>query len=671
MARVVHTILQLKDKYSQGIMRAGGRTEETRRQVQFLDNKVRGFKSSAVSAFTSATKSAAGMTAGFVALAGSAVGLVAGTQFATEMSSSLAQLRASTGATASETAALKREVADLYKQNIGESWSDLATSMATAKQVTGQTGEALKETTRQAVIYRDVFGEEVSQSIKASDTMMKNFGITSAQSYSLLVQGAQKGLNKSDELIDSANEYAPYFATLGFTADQMFDTFAAGLEKGAFNLDKVGDAVKEFNIRVKDDSKGTNEAFESLGLNAKKMAQTFAKGGPDAQKAFKQVVAAISSVKDPVQKNTIGVQLFGTMFEDLEKDVVAAMGSARKQFDMTKDSINEIADAKYSDIGSAFRGIKRDIEVGLFLPIAEKALPKVNEFATWVKSNMPNIRSWVEDGFAFGQKAIDGFSTAIKFAKDNAKWLTPVVVGLTAAIAAQKIVSTVTGLYKTWKTVTTGLTAAQAIMNVVMAANPLSWIALAIGAVVAAGVLLWQNWDTVKTKASELWTWLTEVWQGIREATMNAFDGVADKVKGAFENVVTFIKTPINAVINMINQVIDGLNSVSFTAPDWIPEWLGGGKTVGVNVPKIPNFKTGTGYFSGGLARTDEHGGEIKEYPNGTKVIPHDLSKRMLNGQGEVTINVYVQGNVIGNEEYANYMGNHIAQKVLIALGNV
>jgi len=671
MARVVHTILQLRDRFSQNIRRAAGQTEETRRQVQLLNNRVQNFRQTAVSGFAAAAKSAAGLTIGLGALAGTAVGLSAGIEFIGGMDASLASLKATTGATNAQIAVMKSDLESLYKQNIGESWDDLSASMSTVKQVTSLAGSELRETTRQAAVYKDVFGEEVSQSIKAVDTMMKNFGITSEQAYNLLVQGAQKGLNKSDELIDTANEYSVYFSKLGFSAEQMFDTFAAGIQAGAFNLDKVGDGIKEFGIRTKDGSQASLDAYKALGLNGAKMTAEFAAGGQKAQNAFLTTAKAIKEIKDPVVANTVSVQLFGTQAEDLEDRVIKAMGGAKKQFDMTKKSIDEIADAKYSDITSSFRGIKREIEVGLFMPIAEKALPKVREFGAWVKSNMPQIRTAVENAFSFGQKVIDGFGVAIKIAKDNAKWLTPVVMGLTAAFAAQKVVSTVTKMYNTWKTATTGLTAAQAIMNAVMAANPLSWIALAIGAVVAAGVLLWQNWDTVKTKASELWTWLTEVWQGIREATMNAFNGVADKVKGAFENVVTFIKTPINAVINMINMVIDGLNSVSFTAPDWIPEWLGGGKTIGVSVPKIKNFKTGTGYFSGGLARTDEHGGEIKEYPNGTKVIPHDLSKRMMNGQGEVTVNVYVQGNVIGNEEYANYMGNHIAQKVLIALGNV
>jgi phage-related minor tail protein len=306
----------------------------------------------------------------------------------------MAQLQASTGATVQDMQELSEAAKNLYSQNLGEDWNDVAHALSLVKQVTQQSGAELEKTTRNALIYRDVFGEDIRESIKAADTMMINFGISSDQAFNLLAQGAQKGLNKSDELLDTANEYAPYFAALGFTANQMFDVFSAGLEAGAFNLDKVGDAVKEFNIRVKDDSKSTNEAFTALGFNAKEMAQTFARGGPAAQKAFTQVVDALSKVQDPVKKNVIGVQLFGTMFEDLEKDVIAAMGSARSQFDMTKNTMDEIAEVKYDTVSKAIQGIGRQIMTGFIMPIGDMALPVLQKFSGWLDTAIPKVKGF-------------------------------------------------------------------------------------------------------------------------------------------------------------------------------------------------------------------------------------------------------------------------------------
>ena len=65
----------------------------------------------------------------------------------------------------------------------------------------------------------------------------------------------------------------------------------------------------------------------------------------------------------------------------------------------------------------------------------------------------------------------------------------------------------------------------------------------------------------------------------------------------------------------------------------------------------------------------NERGGEIMRLPGGTQIIPHDVSSRMAGG---TTVQVYVtvQGNVIGNQAYAESLGETIAQKLLRALRN-
>ena len=71
-------------------------------------------------------------------------------------------------------------------------------------------------------------------------------------------------------MIDSINEYSVQFKELGLDAEDMFSIFANGAQNGAFNLDKVGDAVKEFSIRAIDGSDTTKQGFEALGMDAAK-----------------------------------------------------------------------------------------------------------------------------------------------------------------------------------------------------------------------------------------------------------------------------------------------------------------------------------------------------------------------------------------------------------------
>lgn len=343
-----------------------------------------------------------------------AVGLSGAAKNADAFNGAMKQVQASTNMSTREIAQLKKMSTNLYNANLGEDWNDLADAISKTRSVTKLSGKELEMATANALVYRDVFGEDVSQSIKAADTMMRNFGISNTEAFNLLAQGAQNGLNKTDELLDTANEYAPYFKTLGFSADQMFNIFSAGLENGAFSLDKTADAVKEFNIRSKDGSKASAEAYRALGLDAEKMSQIFAKGGPTAQKSFQEVVNAIAKVKDPVKQNAIAVGLFGTQAEDLEMDVLTAMGSARKQFDMTKNTMESVSKIKYDTISDAFQGIARQVETGLIIPIGSKALPHLTKLSGYLKDQMPAIQKRMAN---LG-KTIGNFTAPLRAAKD-------------------------------------------------------------------------------------------------------------------------------------------------------------------------------------------------------------------------------------------------------------
>lgn len=146
-----------------------------------------------------------------------------------------------------------------------------------------------------------------------------------------------------------------------------------------------------------------------------------------------------------------------------------------------------------------------------------------------------------------------------------------------------------------------------------------------------------------------------------------AFKGIGEIFSGVFEG----LKSIFGGVINFL---IDGINLFT-QALSWIPQKLakvpGFQWAADFSIPKIPNFATGTNYFSGGMARINEGGrGEIVNLPNGTQIIPHDVSKKQ-SSQPIINVSVSVQGNVIGNEQYADYIGGVVARKVVAAYGNM
>lgn len=281
----------------------------------------------------------------------------------------LNQLSAATGTTGDELAALGESVKDIYAQGLGDDFADVADGLAATQQASDLTGEALEQATAAGFNLRDVFDYDVSESARAASALMKNFGIDAEEAYGLIAVGAQNGADKNGDLLDTLNEYSPQFAALGLSADQFVGTLVEGADAGLFSIDKVGDAVKEFNIRAKDGSDTSREAFESLGLNADKMFAAFAAGGDTAEAAFFDTVEALNNMDDPLARNAAGVALFGTQFEDLEAGVLPVLASIETAAYDGAAALQQINDVKYNDLGSAFEAVKRSAEVAL-LPMA-------------------------------------------------------------------------------------------------------------------------------------------------------------------------------------------------------------------------------------------------------------------------------------------------------------
>lgn len=301
-------------------------------------------------------------------------------QLGDEYNSALNNISAGTGLVGEEMEMMSDVLKDVYGSNFGESMEDAAAGITAVYQATGLTDEALAEATKGAYALADTFGYDVTESARAAKAMMENFGVSGEEAMSMIAAGAQNGLDYSGELIDSISEYSVQFAKLGFNADDMFHIFQQGADSGAWNLDKVGDAVKEFSIRSIDGSKSTTEAYKALGLNAKEMMQMFAAGGDDAAIGFQGVLTALTQMEDAVKRDEIGVQLFGTQWEDLGVEAMAAMADVASGAYDAGGALEQINSVKYNNLTDAFEGIKRQAEVSL-LPMASTIANAFTEIA--------------------------------------------------------------------------------------------------------------------------------------------------------------------------------------------------------------------------------------------------------------------------------------------------
>ena len=334
-----------------------------------------------------------------------------------EYNTAINQLSAATGATGDELDALGESVKNIYAQGLGDDFADVADGLAATQQASDLTGEALERATAAGFNLRDVFDYDVSESARAASALMKNFGIDAEEAYGLIAVGAQNGADKNGDLLDTLNEYSPQFAALGLSADQFIGTLVEGADAGLFSIDKVGDAVKEFNIRAKDGSDTSREAFKGLGLNSDKMFAAFAAGGDTAEAAFFDTVEALNSMDDPLARNAAGVALFGTQFEDLEAGVLPVLASIETAAYDGAAALQQINDVKYNDLGSAFEAIKRSAEVSL-LPMASMIANTLTALAPILRETFeaiaPVITETLNACMPFVQQFLMGMGQALQ-----------------------------------------------------------------------------------------------------------------------------------------------------------------------------------------------------------------------------------------------------------------
>lgn len=507
-------------------------------------------------------------------------------KFGTDYQKASNQLQSETGATAEEMDTLNEAMKNTYANNFGESIEDVSNVIAELRKQVGVkwSADAFQEMTQDAIILRDTFDYDVNESVRAAKALMDQFGIEGSDAFDLIAQASQKGLDFSGELLDNVSEYSVQFEKLGFSAEDMFNIFESGANAGAFNLDKIGDAVKEFSIRAIDGSNTTIDGFTKLGLNADEMAQKFASGGDVAKEAFYEVIQRIAEMDNSVEQSIVGVDLFGTMWEDLGPDVVTQLGSIRDGFDSTKDTMQELSQIKYDDLGSALQGIGRQVQTNLLLPISDKLLPIFNDLANKLNEAFSSgeiqgsidkiadaIGNLVTGVAGFVEKwlptIIDFVSWVIQNAPTIISLLAGIGVGLKVFQVAKGISSFVTA-FKSASTAVQGVSGAFKAFNTVLNANPIILIVTVIATLVTALITLWNTNEGFRNAVISAWNAI----KGAFETVINAIVGFfTETIPNAWNSFITGIE---NLGQTIWNTLVNAWNSIVSFFTETIPAWI-------------------------------------------------------------------------------------------------
>lgn len=255
----------------------------------------------------------------------------------------------------------------------------------------------------------------------------------------------------------------------------------------------------------------------------------------------------------------------------------------------------------------------------------------------------------------------------------HADVLIPAVLGVVTAISGVSIVADVAGKVMTFvgtiKSAITTVKAAGGIMSWV-ASGPIGLIIAGIAAAVVVVVLLIKNFDKVKAVAQT-------VFGGIKTfitTLVDAFKSLGRQIKDAFWGAFNWVKQKIQPIIDWISDKISKIKSGFEKIGNFFSNLgFGSSANTGSQYSLTANGgkATGTPYFRGGLTRVNEGGrGEIMNLPNGTQIIPHDVAKKQQKANN-ISVQVTIQGNVIGNRAFMEQTGAYIANKILVAQGVV
>lgn len=350
-----------------------------------------------------------------VALAGALAGAgVAAVDIAAQFRDAQGQMQAQLGVTAEEAQQLGDVARDVFGNNFGSSVEDVGQSIIEVRQqMKGLSDDELAGATEAALALRDAFGFEVTESTNAANLLMEKFGLTSQQAFDFITKGQQAGLNTSGDFLETITEYGNLMSDNGFTAEQFFSVMETGLQSGVLGTDKVADAFKEFGIITQEMSEevwGPDGVLRnSLRMSDEEINRLFnglQDGSVTIADFYGAVQPKLAAMENDVYRNTAGVALFGTMWEDMGADAMLSLDlTATSMADMAgaTDSLN----AQYTSLGGVWEGVTRGFLLAIE-PLGIALLDLANVAMPYLLAGAEQLRAGIEVAIGFIGPFIQG-----------------------------------------------------------------------------------------------------------------------------------------------------------------------------------------------------------------------------------------------------------------------
>lgn len=428
------------------------------------------------------------------------------------------------------------------------------------------------------------------------------------------------------------------------------------------SVEAVANANKKLTKNAYDAANGSKsqaEAFEALGVSVTNSDGSLR----DSEAIFQDTITALGQMTNETERDALAQKLMGKSAAELNPliedggETYKMVADTLQKYDLdyidqeTLDKANQFNDSldTMKLIGSvAIAQVGSELAAYL-APALEQVVDLVGRFANWLSQLDPSILAVI--GTIAGVLAI----------------LAPLLIGLGKLATG---ISAIINLVGVVGPVISGLSL-----------GPLAAIVLAIGAVIAIGVLLYKNWDKIKEVAKSVGDALKQTWNNIKDSVSNAVNNLKNKVANAWDNIKTRTRNAWDsikdAIISPFKKAKDKVDRIIDTICGWFPidigdlfsgialphfnlewssfEW----GDISIDYPSgfdIDWYKSGGIFDSPSLIGVGEAGAEA--------VVPLDKFWDKLDNMqgGDITINVYPSAGMSETE---------LARKVEQALARV
>ena len=434
--------------------------------------------------------------------------------------------------------------------------------------------------------------------------VMSSAGATLTKGVTLPILAAGAGiLALTQKVATVGDEIQKMSQRTGFSTEAISELKHAA-ELSGTSIEDLEKGVKKMQRTLYDVETGSKSAIDTLtalGLGYASLKNL----SPEDQ--FDKIAMALARVEDPTRRSALAQEIFGkagTQLLPMLADGAEGLAAMRQEaHDLGIVFSQEAADAaaKFNDdldrLKKSFGGVFQELGMKLLpimtdqliptikhsvVPLVQKLADVVGRLVTWFANLNPFWQKliilaiglvvvvgpvlMVLGAMASGLASIIGFVTSLSgvLSIKTAKWVANTVamvanrVALAATAIAQGIMTAATAL---WNMVVTAATAVTTAFGVALTflTSPIGFVILGIGALIAIGVLLYKNWDSVVAFGKKTWEsfkdFFVDLWEGIKDAVLDIWNSIVDGIKGFINNIID----GINVLINAINK-IPGIN---------------------------------------------------------------------------------------------------------------